>query len=118
MANGACCRRDSRSIASSPIRTRSADLKARLELVQDARAFAVTALGLPDNRSYRTYADIHRPYVVWNVVAAPEFSVKPLRWCFPDHRLRRLPRLFQGAQGAGLRCTAGSSAATTFQSTA
>jgi predicted aminopeptidase len=59
------------------------DLKARLKLVQEARAFAVTALDLPDNRSYRTYADIHRPYVVWNVVAAPEFSVKPLHWCFP-----------------------------------
>lgn len=59
------------------------DLKARLKLVQEARAFAVTALHLPDNRSYRTYADIHRPYVVWNVVAAPEFSVKPLQWCFP-----------------------------------
>jgi predicted aminopeptidase len=38
---------------------------------------------LPDNRSYRSYADLGRPYVVWNVVAAPEFSIEPLRWCFP-----------------------------------
>ena len=51
--------------------------------VQAAREFAVTALHLPDNRSYRTYADIKRPYVVWNVVAAPEFSVEPKHWCFP-----------------------------------
>src|SRR6202050_5230339 len=61
----------------------SEELKARLRVVQDARDFAVTDLGLPDNRSYRTYSDLKRPYVVWNVVAAPEFSVEPQRWCFP-----------------------------------
>jgi len=51
--------------------------------VQAAREFASRELKLPDNRSYRTYADIHRPYVVWNVVAAPELSVHPKQWCFP-----------------------------------
>jgi predicted aminopeptidase len=61
----------------------SQDVKARLRVVQDARAFAVSDLGLPDNRSYRSYADLKRPYVVWNVVATPEFSVEPQRWCFP-----------------------------------
>jgi predicted aminopeptidase len=61
----------------------SVELKARLELVRDARAFASSDLGLPDNRSYRSYSDLKRPYVVWNVVAAPEFSIHPLRWCFP-----------------------------------
>jgi predicted aminopeptidase len=59
------------------------DLKARLRVVQDARNFAVSDLALPDNRSYRSYSDLKRPYVVWNVVAAPEFSVAPQRWCFP-----------------------------------
>ncbi|HXN80411.1 MAG TPA: aminopeptidase, partial [Steroidobacteraceae bacterium] len=59
------------------------ELKARLRVVQDAREFAVSDLGLPDNRSYRSYSDLKRPYVVWNVVAAPEFSVQPQRWCFP-----------------------------------
>jgi predicted aminopeptidase len=59
------------------------DLKARLRVVQDARDFAVSELALPDNRSYRSYSDLKRPYVVWNVVAAPEFSVAPQRWCFP-----------------------------------
>ena len=34
--------------------------------MQDAREFAVTELGLPDNRSYRTYSDLRRPYVIWN----------------------------------------------------
>ena len=33
--------------------------------------------------AYRSYADIGRPYVVWNVVAAPEFAVTPRQWCFP-----------------------------------
>jgi predicted aminopeptidase len=61
----------------------TAELKARLELVLDAREFASRQLALPDNRSYRSYADLHRPYVVWNVVAAPEFSIEPLHWCFP-----------------------------------
>ncbi len=51
--------------------------------VRDAREFASQELKLPDNRSYRTYADIGRRYVVWNVVATPEFSVDPQRWCFP-----------------------------------
>ncbi len=58
-------------------------LRDRLTDVRSARDFAVTELHLPDNRSYRTYADIKRPYVVWNVVATPEFSVEPKRWCFP-----------------------------------
>ncbi len=61
----------------------SPELRSRLEEVRQARAFAVSDLGLPSNRSYTTYADIGRPYVVWNVVAAPEFSVEPERWCFP-----------------------------------
>ncbi len=55
----------------------------RLTEVRAARDFASRELKLPDNRSYRSYADIDRPYVVWNVVAAPEFSVNPKRWCFP-----------------------------------
>src|SRR6185437_14397083 len=58
-------------------------VKARLTEVSAARDFASRELALPDNSSYRTYADVKRPYVVWNVVAAPEFSVRPRRWCFP-----------------------------------
>jgi len=59
------------------------ELRTRLLQVQAARDFASRELHLPDNRSYRSYADIGREYVVWNVVAAPEFSVEPKRWCFP-----------------------------------
>ena len=58
-------------------------LRATLREVEAARDYASKKLELPDNRSYRTYADLHRPFVVWNVVAAPEFSVHPKQWCFP-----------------------------------
>ncbi|HUK00945.1 MAG TPA: aminopeptidase [Steroidobacteraceae bacterium] len=60
-----------------------AGVRSSLQSVSSARDFASRVLGLPDNRSYRTYADIGRPYVVWNVVATPEFSVQPRQWCFP-----------------------------------
>ena len=58
-------------------------LRARLALVQEIRAFASSDLGLPDNRSYRSYADLKRPYAVWNVFSAPELSLKLDTWCFP-----------------------------------
>ena len=61
----------------------TAAVRSQLTTVEAIRAFAVQELQLPDNGSYRRYADIHRPYVVWNVVAAPEFSVQPRQWCFP-----------------------------------
>ena len=58
-------------------------LRNRLEYVSAARTFASQELGLPDNDSYRSYADVGRPFVVWNVFATDEFSVQPRRWCFP-----------------------------------
>jgi len=57
-------------------------LRAKLAKVLAIREFASRELGLPDNDSYRRYADIGRPFVVWNVFAAPEFSVKPVESCF------------------------------------
>lgn len=61
----------------------SPELAKRLRLMDEARDFSVTVLGLPDNESYRTYANLERDYVVWNVFAAPEFSLTPKQWCFP-----------------------------------
>jgi len=58
-------------------------LKSTLARVETMRRFAVDELLLPDNDSYTTYVALDRPYVVWNVVAAEEFSVDPKRWCFP-----------------------------------
>ena len=60
-----------------------ATLKAQLALSQRIRRFAVTELHLPDNASYHRYADLKRAAAVWNVVAAPEFSLTLKTWCFP-----------------------------------
>jgi predicted aminopeptidase len=60
-----------------------APLRARLQLAQRARHFAVQELGLPDNASYRRYADLGRSAAVWNVVAAPPYALELHRWCFP-----------------------------------
>ncbi|WP_242616981.1 aminopeptidase [Rivibacter subsaxonicus] len=60
-----------------------AELRQRLELSQRMRDFAVEELALPDNASYRRYAALDRPAAVWNVVAAPELSLKLRTWCFP-----------------------------------
>ena len=57
-------------------------LREKLALVLKAREFASAELGLPQNQSYRRYVDLGRPYVVWNVFAAPEFSTQPMQWCF------------------------------------
>ena len=75
--------------AREPIRRVLADpktdpkLKQRLEMVRTARDFASRELALPNNKSYTSYADLKREFVVWSVVATPEFSVEPREWCFP-----------------------------------
>ncbi len=57
-------------------------LKQRLTLAVEYRRYASEVLHLPDNDSYRSYADIGRSSVVWNVVAAPDDSLVPKQWCF------------------------------------
>ena len=61
----------------------SDQLKQRLTRTKKIRKFAVQELDLPDNGSYTKYAELNRPYVVWNVIATPELSMKPVQWCFP-----------------------------------
>lgn len=60
-----------------------AGLKERLGTILAMRRLAVEELGLPDDGSYGSYADLQRPYAVWTVVAAPELSLEPRQWCFP-----------------------------------
>lgn len=57
-------------------------LKDKLTRVVEMRQFAKSELALPGEKSYTHYADLGRPFVVWNVFATPEFSMKPLQWCF------------------------------------
>jgi predicted aminopeptidase len=97
-----------------------AALRAQLQEVTAIRDFATQRLGLPDNGSYRSYADLGRPYVVWNVVAAPEFSVDAKEWCYPivgcvayrgyfsEQRARRFAA---GWRAKGLDVTVGGAAA-------
>ena len=58
------------------------ELRRRLETAQALRAFASGELGLPENGSYRGYADLRRPHAVKSVFAAPELSLEPRRWCY------------------------------------
>lgn len=58
-------------------------LKAQLAQARAFRDFASDSLALPDNDSYRSYVQLDRPHVVWNVYAAEEFSLEPKTWCFP-----------------------------------
>ena len=60
-----------------------AALKQRLALARQMREFSVQVLKLPDNASYRAYADLQRPAAVWNVVAAPPLSLQLKTWCYP-----------------------------------
>lgn len=59
------------------------DLRRKLELVQDLRAFALKELHLPAAQQYDRYCDLGRKFVVWVVYAAPEFSVKGKTWWYP-----------------------------------
>jgi predicted aminopeptidase len=59
------------------------DLRGRLQTARGIREFASRELGLPDNGSYSSYAELHRPYVAWNVYAAPVFSIDARQECFP-----------------------------------
>ena len=58
-------------------------LRSRLRSVVEIRRFASASLALPDNGSYTGYADLRRPFVVWNVFATRELSLKLEEWCFP-----------------------------------
>jgi len=58
-------------------------LRKKLLFILSVRAFAEKNLHLPVNHRYLSYVELDRPYVVWNVFAAPEFSLTPQTWCFP-----------------------------------
>ena len=63
--------------------TTPADLRNKLKEIAWIRHFASDRLNLPENASYLSYVELDRPYVLWNVVATPEFSLDALEWCFP-----------------------------------
>ncbi|MEJ5991385.1 aminopeptidase [Ramlibacter sp. PS3R-8] len=58
-------------------------IRDKLALAKRIRAYASSELKLPDNRSYHRYADLRRSAAVWNVTAAPAYSLELKTWCFP-----------------------------------
>ena len=61
----------------------SEELKRKLNLVLEARKFAEEKLHLKGKGHYLRYADLGRDSVVYNVYAAPEFSLESKRWWYP-----------------------------------
>lgn len=59
------------------------ELRQKLTTVLAIREFATEQLHLPSGDSYLSYVELEREHVVWNVFAAPEFSVDPVNWCYP-----------------------------------
>lgn len=86
----------------------SAALRQRLQTAQQMRRFASQELALPDNASYTRYAQLQRPFAVWNVVAAPAYSLEMHQWCFPITGCIAYRGYFskEGAQAEALRLQA------------
>jgi predicted aminopeptidase len=59
------------------------EMRDKLRLILRLRMFAESELRLPPNSHYLTYVDLERPYAIWNVYAAPEFSLEPKTWWYP-----------------------------------
>jgi predicted aminopeptidase len=80
-------------------------LRERLGQLKRIRRFAVDVLKLPDNASYTQYADLKRPFAVWNVVATPELSLAPKTWCFPVAGCVSYRGYFDKAEAEALQLT-------------
>ncbi len=55
----------------------------RFALIEDILQFAAQDLHLPVEQTFSSYVDLQRDYVVWNVFAAPAYSVQAHEWCYP-----------------------------------
>lgn len=58
-------------------------LRQQLDYVLKVRQFAQDRLHLDTGDNFLTYADLERPFVVWNVFATPALSLQNEHWCFP-----------------------------------
>lgn len=58
-------------------------LRDHLRLAGDLCQFARDELHLKVDGNYRRYVEVGRKFVVWNVEAAPEFSLEARRWWYP-----------------------------------
>lgn len=58
------------------------ELESELKLSHELLRFAAEELDLPASGSYTQFVRTGQDAITWNVVAAPEFSLSPKRWCF------------------------------------
>jgi len=58
-------------------------LKARLRLIDEVRQYAIDSLGLKDTENYKTLYDQKGKEIMWVVLAAEPFQLKPKTWKFP-----------------------------------
>ncbi|GAB4195977.1 MAG: aminopeptidase [Wenzhouxiangellaceae bacterium] len=65
------------------IKHSSPPLSDQLRYLRAARDYASQHLALPDNGSYRSYAELQRDAAVWTLVVTPELSLQPMQWCYP-----------------------------------
>ncbi len=63
--------------------TTKTEVVQKLKDVERMHDFAISDLSLPDSDSFRSYSDVGRPYVLWNVFATPELSLQTKQWCYP-----------------------------------
>ncbi|HEY8570720.1 aminopeptidase [Microbulbifer sp.] len=60
-----------------------AKLRRQLQWVRAIRSYAGAELYLPVGSAYSEFTQLEGEYALWNLVAAPEFSLSPKRWCYP-----------------------------------
>lgn len=63
--------------------TTNPQLAKRLQQAQRIRAYASEQLQLPDNTTYTRYADLQRPYALWNLFVAAPLSMDAIAHCYP-----------------------------------
>lgn len=63
--------------------TLAPELRHKLQVIRQATNYADRQLALPAAGSYDSYVELQRRHLVWNVFAAPAFSLQPVSWCFP-----------------------------------
>lgn len=61
----------------------SSELREKLRQVLELCDYAHRELGLPAHGHYTRYADLERRFVVWNVHAAPRYSLEAKTWWYP-----------------------------------
>ena len=55
----------------------------KIRLILEVRAFGIEQLGLHDGGTYTTFVQLDRPFVSYNLTAAPVDAIEPYVWRYP-----------------------------------